>query len=143
MPTQKTTYGYPYPQPVDPVRDGAVAIQGLAMAIRPHSYPGAANMPPLAGAFTVADLPNMMTVHINVTAATDQYGLFTVALPFSKALCWISAMVTDFRLDADNPVIAMEGMTSATQGTFFVRKPSNGQGHGNLYVPVSITAIGV
>ena len=142
MPTQYTGFGYPYPQPVDPVRDGAVNIQALASVLTPNaqSYPG---QPCIMGNYGVNDYPNIRIIYYNYSPGTDQYGLFSMATPFTKALIYASCVGRDFRLDAANPQIAMEGMTQVSQVTWYIAKRSDGGGLGNTYVAISAIAIGV
>jgi len=142
MPTQYTGYGYPYPQPVDPARDGAVNIQALAASIVPNAqgYPG---QPPIMGNYTPMDFPNIKIIYYNYTPGTDQFGLFSMATPFTKALIYASCVSRDFRLDLANPVIAMEGMTQVNQVTFYAAKRSDGGGLGSTYIAITAIAIGV
>jgi len=142
MPTQYTGYSYPYPQPVDPVRDGAVNIQALAASIMPNAqaFPGQG---PLAGSFAAADYPKIRCYYYNYRLGTDQYGLVTMSTGFTKCLLTAWCTPRDFRLDVGVPVIAEEGMTTVGQVTWYFSKRTDGQGVGNTYINVTAAVLGL
>jgi len=143
MVQQFTGYGYPYPEPTDPVRDGATNIANLAQRLRPNAeaFPG---QPPIAGSYAAADMPYFKTVYFNYRIATDQFGLATIPTSFSKCLLWAYCVPTDFRLDVAPPTMAMEGMTNVAQvAWYFVRRSGGGWGVASTYININAVCVGI
>jgi len=138
MPTQYTGYGHPYPQPVDPVRDGAANIAQLAASLRaPEMFPG---QPCLAGSLASQNYWRVRTVAYNYQPATDQYGLLAIPLPF--AVCCVSAMIIprNFRQNVVAVALAQEYCTVTNLAAY--PRGSAGNGIPNTNIDLSIIAWG-
>jgi hypothetical protein len=107
--TQTTPYGFMYPQPTDPVREGAANIGNLANQLKaPELFSG---QPCLAGAMSAQQQYRVRAVVYNYSPPTDQFGLLSIPLPFST--CLMAAMITprNFRQDIVSVALAQEYMT--------------------------------
>lgn len=136
MSTQLSAYGYPYPQPTDPARDGAANIQALAQQIRaPEMFSG---QPCIVG--SIADSSRVRMIVYNYQPATDQYGLLAIPLPFNQ--CFVTGLITprNFRQDIMAVALAQEYCT-LTNFAGFVRN-SAGQGVVSTYCDLAIVAWG-
>lgn len=139
MPAQKTPYGYLYPQPVDPVRDGAVNIGNLANQIKaPELYSG---QPCLAGAFAAQDQYRIRMVVYNYSPATDAYGLMNIPLPFTTCCLTATIMPRDFRQQIGGVMIAQEYCT-VTNLCAFVYNFTGGGAFANQNAKMCIVAWG-
>ncbi len=136
MSTQLTGYGYPYPQPTDPARDGAANIQALAGQIRaPELFSG---QPCLAGSLT--DSSRVRMIVYNYSPPTDQFGLLAIPLPFNQ--CCLTAMIMprNFRQNVVSVALAQEYCT-ITNLAGYVRD-NTGQGVVSTNCDLSIIAWG-
>lgn len=123
MTTQYTVYGYPYPQPTDPVREGAANIAQLSQTLKaPELFSG---QPCLAGAFSAQQQYRIRQVVYNYSPPTDQFGLLSIPLPFSVVS--VTAIITprNFRQDVVTVALAQEYCT-VTNLAGFVRNAAGG-----------------
>jgi len=95
MPTHYTAYGYPYPDPVDPLKNGAADIGALANTLHtPEPFSG---QPALAGSLPGGQNWRIRHLYYNYAAATDAFGLLSIPLPFTQVLCSAAIMPRNFR----------------------------------------------
>lgn len=88
MALQTGPYGFVYPPPTDPVRDGAVAIRALSDQMRVNGQMMAGQPPCSGGGY---DPTKVMGACYNMRIATDSSGVATIGGPFSTVMlgCWI------------------------------------------------------
>jgi len=90
-----TPDGYPFPDPTEPVRDGAGDIQQLALTLRPNgqAFGGQA---PLVGTAPAADeFWKVRQLIYNYAIGTDGNGIARVPTSFTKCIMWAGASNTD------------------------------------------------
>lgn len=139
MSTQYTAYGYPFPQPTDPARDGAANIQQLAETMHaPELFQG---QPCLAGSLPGGQNWRIRMIVYNYNAATDQYGLLSIPLPFNQVCLTAHIMPRDFRDPYVISVALAQEYCTITNLAGYVRD-ATGQGVGSHNCPLSIAAWG-
>jgi len=121
---QNTAYGYQYPQPTDPVRDGAANIGALAQQLKaPEAFSG---QPCLAGSFGAAQNYRIRQLFYNYSPATDQFGLLAIPTPFSQVLVAASIIPRNFRQDVVSIALAQEYMTVTNLAAYARNAAGNG-----------------
>jgi len=131
-----SAYGYPYPQPTDPARDGAANIQALAQQIRaPEMFSG---QPCIVG--SIADSSRVRMIVYNYAPATDQYGLLSIGLPFNQ--CLVTAIITprNFRQNVGSVPLAQEYCTLANLAAQAINR--QGTAVASSYIDLTIVAWG-
>lgn len=138
MPTHYSPYGYPYPDPIDPLKNGAADIGALANAnMAPELYPG---QPCLAGTLPSQQQFKVRQVVYNYQPATDGFGLASIPLPFTQ--CCLTAMVMprNFRQNVVSIALAQEYCTPSNL-SIYVRNAA-GQGVASTNCDLTIIAWG-
>jgi hypothetical protein len=138
MPTRYTPYGNPYPDPVDPLKNGAANIQQLAETLR--SAEAFSGQPCLAGSLPAANNWRVRMVFYNYSPATDQFGLLSIPLPFTQCLVAAHIMPRNFRQDIVSVALAQEYMTITNLAAY--ARNSAGQGVPSTNCDLSIIAWG-
>jgi hypothetical protein len=139
MATQFSAYGYQYPQPSDPVREGAANIGALANQIKaPERFPGQG---PLVGSFIDGNNWKLRHIVYNYAPPSDQYGLMSVPLPFTECCFSVAVMVRNFRQPVNTVVIALEYCTVQSLGLF--ARAVDGSGVPLTNVDLNINAWGI
>jgi hypothetical protein len=136
--TQYSSYGFQYPQPTDPVREGAANLGALANQIKaPELFSGQSC---LAGAMSAQQQYRVRQVVYNYSPATDGFGLLAIPLPFS--VCCVTAMITprNFRQDIVSVALAQEYCTVTNLAAF--PRNSLGQGITSTFCDLAIIAWG-
>jgi hypothetical protein len=124
MPIQYTQYGFPYPQPADPVRDGAAAIGQLAGTLKaPELFSG---QPCLAGALPAGQNWRVRQVVYNYSPGTDTFGLLAIPLPFTVVCVTAVIMPRNFRQNVVTVALAQEYCTVTNLAAY----PRNAAGDG-------------
>ena len=138
MPLQTGPYGYPYPQPTDPVRDGAVAIKALSDKMRPNGSMAGGQLP-IVGAGSYDPTQVRLNVY-NMKIATDSSGVASVGNPFSTVLLgvWVNQVYDPTQLIGH--FVYSGGGTSSIN--ILCRNPNNGNGMPSQYFSVNILMLG-
>lgn len=109
MTTQSTGYGFQYPQPTDPVREGAANLAALANQLKaPELFSG---QPSLAGSYTSAQNYRIRHIVYNYNPGTDSFGLLAIPLPFTQVCVSALIMPRDFRQNVVSVALAQEYCT--------------------------------
>jgi hypothetical protein len=131
-------YGYPYPPPSDPVRDGAAAIKALSDMLRPNGVM-VAGQPPIVGSSSF-DPTKVRIGMYNMNIATDSSGVASVGNPFPTVLLgvWVQ-QVYSFTQSMAHFTYAGGG---ASNISVLCRNPVTGAGMPSQYFSVCIIVFG-
>lgn len=139
MTTQRSAYGYQYPQPTDPVRDGAANIGALANQLKaPELFSG---QPCLAGSMTSQEHYKIRQIVYNYSPGTDQFGLLAIPVPFTQCLLTAVIMPRNFRDPSVISIALAQEYCTVTNLAAYVRDVT-GNGIGSHNCEVSISAWG-
>jgi len=137
MALQFTAYGYPYPPPTDPVRDGAAAIKAVSDMLRPLGQMIGGQAPIVGSSYD----PTKVRIGVyNMNIATDGSGVASVGNPFPTVLLgvWVQQIY--------NGTQNMAHFTYAGGGTASInvmcRNPVNGAGMPSQYFSVNLIVFG-
>ena len=130
-------YGYPYPPPSDPVRDGAAAIKALSDTLRPLGAMIGGQAPIVGSSYD----PTKVRIGVyNMNLATDSSGVASVGNPYPTVLLglWVQQIY--------NGTQNMAHFTYAGGGVpsinVMCRNPVNGAGMPSQYFSVNLIVIG-
>jgi len=133
--TQRTPYGYQYPQPSDDVMQGAANIGALAnQLMAPELFSG---QPCLAGTMQAQDNYRVRHIVYHYQPGTDQYGLLAIPLPFS--VCCVTATIQprNFREPVVSIVLAQEYCTVTNLAAYARDNTGNGIVSANISVAIN------
>lgn len=133
MTTQRTAYGYPYPEPTDPSAAGAANFADLAGALRaPELFSG---QPCLAG--VLGDSSRVRHIVYNYAAPTDQFGLLTIPMPFAVVCVTAIIVPRNFRQDVVGIALGQEYCTVTNLCGYPRNAAGNGISSANIDVAVN------
>ena len=138
MALQFTAYGYPYPPPTDPVRDGAAAIKAVSDKLRPNGAMVAAQ-PPIYGG-SVPDPTQVRIGVYNMDIATNDSGVATFGHGFTTAVLgvWIQQIYNPTQNMAHFTVQSISG----SGVNVLCRQTSTGAQFASQYFSVNVIIIG-
>ena len=131
-------YGYPYPPPTDPVRDGAAAIKALSDKMRPNGTMVAAQPPVFGG--SVPDPTQVKIGVYNMDLATNASGVATFGHAFPTVVLgvWIQQIYNASQNMAHFTVQSVSG----SGVNVLCRATNTGAGFASQYFSVNVIIIG-